>query len=180
MPIIAALLGAIMTGVVWWLMFGRGLDYIEHRLQARGEARRARQAVEGRKTATRQLLLAPVRAITDPREAAALLMVLVAKARGLPTPEQMAAIEQQMVTVLGLQPGEVAARLAYVLHAADQAPSAEDAVEAASRLLRTALTPAEREDVRAMLDQVAALHGGPSDAQERLVALTLRRLSEPA
>lgn len=180
MPILAALLGAIMTGLVWWLMFGRGLEYIEHRLQERGAARRGQAALEGRREAERQRLLAPVRSVTDPREAAALLMLLVAQARGLPTPEQVAAIERQMVEVLGLAAEDARSRLAYLRHAAERAPSPEEAVDEAAPLLREALTRAERKDLHTMLERVAALHGGPSEAQERIIARTLRRLGETA
>lgn len=180
MPIIAALLGAVVTGLIWWIMFGRGLEYIEYRLGEWGAVRRGRKLAEDRKVAVQQQRMVPVRSITDPREAATLLMLLVAGAWGLPTPEQMAAIEQQMAEVLGFEAGDLQARLAYARHAAEQAPSPEEAVDAAARLLREKLTRAERDDVRPMLDRVAVLHGGPSDAQERIIERTLRRLAENA
>ncbi|HZY22270.1 MAG TPA: hypothetical protein VFE80_07695, partial [Beijerinckiaceae bacterium] len=64
-----------------------------------------------------------MRALKDPRDAAAVLMVAVAEARGVMTPEQETLVQERMGSVLGFANAEIGARLVYARHAARQAPS---------------------------------------------------------
>jgi hypothetical protein len=176
MPVIAAVPGAVLTGIFYWLVWGKGLDYIELRWREsrdrkRDEARRIAALVSKRS--------APLRSIEDARDAAGLLMCLVARQRGVPTPEQKAAIEQQMTEVLDLG-GEVPQRLSLAMFAAEQGSVAEEAVDALAPLLRSRLDRTECNDLLDMLNRVAEIHGGPTVEQEKLIARVERALVRPS
>jgi hypothetical protein len=176
MPVIAAVAGAVLTGIFYWLIWGNGLAYIELRWRESrdrkdDEARRAAALVAKRS--------APLRSIEDPRDAAGVLMCLVARQRGTPTPEQKAAIEQQMREVLDLG-REIPQRLSLAMFAAEQASAAEDAVDALAPLLRTRLDRTECNDLLDTLNRVAEIHGGPTVEQERLIARVEQALVRPA
>lgn len=179
MPIIGALLGAVALGLVYWIMFGGGLSYIDALLSTRQERKRreenARRRVESDLDATK----APLRSIADPREAATVLMLALARSRGEITPEQIAVVTDRMGTVLGFG-DDLDHRLGYCRFAAEKLAAPEAAIDEVAPLLRGALDPHEKEELRAMLDQVAALHGGPTDRQERFVGTLMRRVGEAA
>jgi|SRR5829696_6243630 len=174
MPVVAAVIGAIMTGLFYWLMWGGGLDYIDARIRQSSDRKRDAQR---RAAAIERQRMAPLRSIADARDAAAVLMVLVASQRGVPTPEQNAAIEREMREVLGFG-AELTGRIAYAKFAAEQALSAEDAVDALAPLFRSNLTAGERKELFGMLRRVAEAHGGPIPAQERVIERAERRLRE--
>ena len=174
MPVVAAVIGAIMTGLFYWLMWGGGLDYIDARIRQSSDRKRDAQR---RAAAIERQRMAPLRSIADARDAAAVLMVLVASQRGVPTPEQNAAIEREMREVLGFG-AELTGRIAYAKFAAEQALSAEDAVDALAPLFRSNLTAGERKELFGMLRRVAEVHGGPIPAQERVIERAERRLRE--
>jgi hypothetical protein len=174
MPVVAAVIGAIMTGLFYWLMWGGGLDYIDARIRQSSDRKRDAQR---RAAAIERQRMAPLRSIADARDAAAVLMVLVASQRGVPTPEQNAAIEREMREVVGFG-AELTGRIAYAKFAAEQALSAEDAVDALAPLFRSNLTAGERKELFGMLRRVAEVHGGPIPAQERVIERAERRLRE--
>jgi hypothetical protein len=173
MPVIGAIVGAVTTGLVWWLFFGRGLEYIDHRLSAAGAARRRARS---RATAEAIQRTAPLKSVADPRDAAAILMMLACLQRGVPTPEQAAAVEAEMRGVLALG-DETAPRAAAARFAAEQSPCVDSALEHLAPLLRANLTGEERRDLVAMLERVAAVHGGPTPEQERLINLVARAMA---
>ena len=175
MPVIAAIVGAVLMGLFYWLIWGQGLQYIDMRLRA---SRDRRRDARNRAAAIENQRLAPLRSIADARDAAAVLMVLVARERAVPTPEQVAAIEREMREVLGFG-AELNTRLTYATFAAEQANSVEDAVDVLAPLFRERLTAAEREDLFGMLRRVAEVHGGPTAAQERAIEYAERRLRQP-
>ena len=174
MPVVAAVIGAIMTGLFYWLMWGGGLDYIDARIRQSSDRKRDAQR---RAAAIERQRMAPLRSIADARDAAAVLMVLVASQRGVPTPEQNAAIEREMREVVGFG-AELTGRIAYAKFAAEQALSAEDAVDALMPLFRSNLTAGERKELFGMLRRVAEVHGCPIPAQERVIERAERRLRE--
>jgi hypothetical protein len=168
MPVLVAIVGAVATGLMYWLLWGKGLEYIDYRWQEKRDAKRRAEALADRRRA-------PLRAMTDAREAATVLMLMIAMQRGVPTPEQTAAIEREMRAILGLDK-EAGARLASARFAAEQAPSFEVAVEDLAALLRGKLEGREWDDLFGMLERVAALHGGPTLEQQRAISLARRRL----
>lgn len=165
MPVLVAVVGAVMTGFMYWLLWGKGLDYLEHRI---GSAWAARRRARLRAESERRQALAPILSVDDPRDAAAILLLMAARARGTPTPEQMAAVEGEMRDVLGLG-HDLPRRLAFAGFAAQAGASPDDAIDAFAPLLRKALTPAERDELLAMTARVAAVHGGPIAPQERIL-----------
>ncbi|WP_457107192.1 hypothetical protein [Methylobacterium sp. P5_C11] len=169
MPIIAAVIGAIMTALVYWFMYGGGMAQIDRHLNDRRNARlRAKSEAAYR--------AAPVRTIRDPIDAAGVLMYLVALARGTPTPEQESAIEAEL-RAIAPPADDLAIRIAYIRHAAHQVADAETALGHLAPLLREKLTPSEHADLERMLGAVAAIHQGPIPAQEGLMARTARSLA---
>jgi hypothetical protein len=176
MPFIAAIVGAIFTGLFYWLIWGKGLEYLEH--QWRESSNRRRDA-KRRSAAIQQQQLAPIRSITDSRDAASVLMVLVAQQRGVLTPEQVGVIEHEMQKVLGLAE-DLRPRFAFARFAAEQATTIEDAVDAVAGLLRQTLSPSERSDLLAMMQRVAEVHAGPTAGQEQAITYTERQLIRPS
>lgn len=104
-------------------------------------------------------------------------MMPVALARGTPTPEQEAAIEAEMRKVTAPDDDDPA-RMASIGHAATQASDAATAVDPLAPLLREKLDAGERDDLERILEAVAVIHGGPIEAQEKLIARTVRVLAE--
>lgn len=167
MPILVAIVGAVATGFMYWLLWGDGLAYLEHRLgSAWAGKRRARMLA----AAERSRALAPLAAVDDPRDAAGVLLFTVARARGTPTPEQEDAIATELRDVLGFG-AEVDRRMAYARFGAGTGLPPVDVVDTLAPLLRKKLARAERADLSAMLARVAAVHGGPTDAQARVIEL---------
>src|SRR5262245_27942594 len=96
MPAIALILSTLLFWLIYWFIRMDGLDHLrEWSARRRDEARRRRTREAAR--------TAPLQAIDDPRDAAAILMVLVACAHGDPTREQIAIIEGKLRTVFGFQ-----------------------------------------------------------------------------
>lgn len=170
MPVIAAAVGAVMTGLMYYFIYGNGMEQLDRFLGDRRNAKlRARSAAAFR--------AAPLRAIRDPADAAGVLMMLVALARGTPTPEQETAIEAEMRKVTSPD-DDHGTRMAYIRHAAAQASDADTAVDHLAPLLREKLDDAERDELEQMLEAVAVIHGGLIEAQEKLIARTVRVLAE--
>ena len=105
-------------------------------------------------------------------------MTLVARARGSPTPEREAVIQTEMQKVTA-HDDDHGKRIAYIRHTAAQACAANGAVDHLAPHLREKLDASERSDLEWMPEAVAVVHGGPIDAQERLIARTVRVLAEP-
>jgi hypothetical protein len=173
MPIFAAILGAVVTGLLYWLIWGKGLEYIDH---AWRESSNRRQDAKRRAAAMENRQLAAVRSITDARDAASTLMVLVAQQRGVLTPEQLCAIQREMTDVLKLAPRELPQSLTFARFAADQVATETDACDVLAVLLRSKLNNSEKEELTGMLTRVASVHGGPTDQQEQLISYNARRL----
>lgn len=170
MPIIGAVIGAIMTGLLYWFMWGGGMEYVDGAMRDRKDRKR-------RLAKRQEIGTPPLKALKDPREAATALLIQAALARGIMTPEQRDKIRDQMKTVLNYGP-ELEDRLQFCEFAAGQAQTPEMAIEDVVDLLRKSLDEPEREDLRRMLDRVVALHGGPTERQENFVARAMRRIAE--
>ena len=172
MPIIAAVAGAVLTGLFYWLIWGKGLEYVEHRWK---ESRDGKRDLARRQAALQAQRTAPLRSIDDPRDAAAVLMCLVARQRGVPTPEQQAAITRQMKDVLELG-DDTPHWMALGMFASEKATAPDEAVDELAPLLRGSLNAAECNELFDMLSRVAEVHGGPTPEQEKLIARVERAL----
>src|SRR5215470_5753468 len=91
MPIVVLVASTLAFWVIYWFIRMGGIDHFrEQSARRKDEARRA-QARERS---------APLRAIDDPRDAATVLMLLIARG-GDPTAKQIATIEKTMRVVFG-------------------------------------------------------------------------------
>jgi hypothetical protein len=176
MPVIMAILGAVFLGLFYWLMWGQGLEYIEHRWTT---ARKRRSDAEARAKSLESQQMAPLRSIDDPRDGAVVLMILMGRIRGVLTPEQQAAIEDEMRHVLDLE-GEVTARFLYSQFAAEQVRDFDKALDGLAPLLREKLGRTERADLLAMLQAVATVHGGPTHEQDKALGRVTRLIRQHA
>ena len=171
MPVLAAIVTAIISGVAYWLVWGRGMEHLDHWLSDRRNTKR-------RLVAREQQQRAPLKAMTESREGAVALMLLVAKDRGEPTVEQVEAIKAEMRGVLEFE-SEIETRLILARHAVNSVPSAQTAVDDLKDLLRKNLSKAELNELFIMLRKIAALHGGPTEGQERIIGYAERVLRAP-
>lgn len=64
---------------------------------------------------------------------------------------------------------DLATRMAVIRHAAEHAPGPDSAVPALAPLLRDHLVGPEWDDLTRMLEAVAAVHQGPTEAQDRFI-----------
>src|SRR5204862_7568845 len=95
MPIILMILGILAISVLFWFTRMGGIEHFR-RQKAQQQEKAAREAVRER------LRTAQLRTVNDPREAAAILMLLLAREQGDPTREQIALIEGKLRTVCGI------------------------------------------------------------------------------
>jgi hypothetical protein len=102
-------------------------------------------------------------------------MCLVARQRGVPTPEQQAAITRQMKDVLELG-DDIPHRMALGMFASEKATAPDEAVDELAPLLRGSLSAGECNELFDMLSRVAEVHGGPTPEQEKLIARVERAL----
>ena len=98
--------------------------------------------------------LVPLRAVDDPRDAATVLMLLIARANGDPTRERIALIESKLRTVFGFE-RELAERMTQARFIARQTDSFEDAAAVFADMFKKRLTSAERQELVEMLEEVA-------------------------
>src|SRR5881394_1422832 len=89
MPLIMLALGILALGALVWFVWMGGSQNFQ-RQKAQQQEKAAREAVRER------LRTAHLRTVDDPREAAAILMLLLAREQGDPTREQIALIEDKL------------------------------------------------------------------------------------
>lgn len=170
MPIIAAVFGALIAGLIYWIKYGNGMEHLDNAVRDWRGARR-------RTASERQIRSAPLRSLRHPADVAGVLMAMVARLRGVPTPEQEAAITAQMRSIVA--PGDdIETRMVFIRHVAAQAPDTKVAIKVLAPILHDALSFAERDHFAAMLQRVAEVHQGPTEAQERLIDEILRAIAE--
>lgn len=171
MPALVAIVGAIMTGVMYWFIYGNGMEQVDHWLNDRRDTKRRLAA---RDAAGR----APLKAMTESRDGAVALMLLIAGERGEPTTEQLDAIKAEMRDVLEFG-NDLEARLVLARHAVASVPSLQTAIDDLKDLFRSNLSKAELNELFIMLRKIAALHGGPTEGQERMIGYAERLLRAP-
>src|SRR5690348_11429879 len=96
MPIILLVVTTLLFWVIYWFIRMGGIEHFQ--------ARAARRKDDARRKAAREMSrIAPLRAIDDPRDAAAILMLLIARHNGDPTREQIGLIESKLRSVFGFE-----------------------------------------------------------------------------
>jgi hypothetical protein len=161
MPIIALILSTLAFWLLYWFFSMGGFDHLMQRSAQRKEEARRREAREASR-------LAPLRAVDDPRDAAAVLMLLIARTHGDPTREQIATIEDKLRTVFGFD-RELTERMTQARFLAKQIDSFEQAAAAFSELFKQRLSRDERGQLIEMLEEVAR---SEQPAAARLEAIT--------
>jgi uncharacterized tellurite resistance protein B-like protein len=175
MPVILAILGALMSGLFMWFVWGNGMEVIHHWLDQRAaKSKTAKDAIaiaEARDRAAR----APLRALEDPREAVLVLLSKLAMLRGEITAEQNVALSRIAMDRLGLG-GKAEHHTALAAFAAKAAKDGDSVVADVTPLFHTRLSKEEMDDLFAMLAEIAGLHGGPTEAQEKMIERVRSRL----
>jgi hypothetical protein len=166
MPIIAVILLTAAFWTAYWFIHMGGVEHFRERAAQRKEEQRKAEARERDRTAL-------LRAIDDPRDAATVLMVLVARG-GDPTAEQLATIEQVIARVFDFE-SDTAARMTQAQFIARSAAGFDDAAKIFADLFRKRLSAAEQRELAAMLRDVARLDG-PSPLQSAAIESFERRL----
>jgi uncharacterized tellurite resistance protein B-like protein len=161
MPIIALIVSTLAFWLLYWFFYMGGFDLLMQRSAQRKEDTRRREAREASR-------LAPLRAVDDPRDAAAILMLMVARAHGDPTREQIATIESKLRTVFGFE-HELTERMTQARFLARQTDSFEQAASVFADLFKRKLTSDERRQLIGMLEAVA-LSEQPSETQIETIA----------
>ena len=169
MPMIAVILGTFALWTVYWFVRMGGINHIQARRRAREEAERAAAA----RTAARN---APLRAVDDPRDAAIVLMLLMARENGDPTREHIAEIERIARAAFGFD-RDLTEHMTQARFIASRAESFAQAAAVLADLFNKHLTREEKRELVDMLGQAAdfegegAAHGSMIDALARRVGL---------
>lgn len=147
MPIILLIVSTLAFWALYWFVQMGGIEHFQQRKKQRADDAKRAAAREASR-------LAPLRAVDDPRDAAAILMLLIARANGDPTRERIALIEEKLRLVFGFE-RELAERMTQARFIARQADSFEDAAAVFADMFRKRLTGEERQELVAMLEEVA-------------------------
>ena len=118
--------------------------------------------------------------LSDPREAAAILLVQQAAYEGHVGADQRSAILSLMTANFGVTGAEAEDLYAFARMAVDQTGDAGNSLRRLLQPVRDRCTLAEMKDLAAMLVQVGETGGPMNDRQDRLVADVRRALSLPA
>jgi uncharacterized tellurite resistance protein B-like protein len=156
MPVILLVLSTLLFWVIYWFIRMGGIQHFQERAAQRKEDARRQEAREAAR-------LVPLRAIDDPRDAATILMLLIARHDGDPTREQIALIEAKLRGVFGFE-HELTERMTQARFIARQAVDFEQAASVFADLFKRRLATAERRELVAMLEEVAH-HDVASNAQ---------------
>ena len=147
MPIIVMIVSGLAFWTLYWFVQMGGIEhFLQRKKQREDDAKRAAAREASR--------LAPLRAVDDPRDAAAILMLLIARANGDPTRERIALIENKLRTVFGFE-RELTERMTRARYIAQQTESFEKAAGVFADMFRQRLTSAERQELVEMLEEVA-------------------------
>ena len=147
MPIIIMIVSGLAFWTLYWFVQMGGIEHFQRKWKQREDDAKRAAAREASR-------LAPLRAVDDPRDAAAILMLLIARANGDPTRERIALIEEKMRTVFGFE-RELTERMTQARYLAKQTESFEDAAAVFAEMFRKRLTREERQELVAMLEEVA-------------------------
>jgi len=147
MPIILLIVSTLAFWALYWFVQMGGIQHLQKRAAERKDAARKEEARE-------KARLAPLRAVDDPRDAATILMLLIARANGDPTRERIQLIENKLRTVFGFE-RELTERMTQARYLAQQTESFEKAAGVFAEMFRKRLTAEERRELVDMLEEVA-------------------------
>jgi uncharacterized tellurite resistance protein B-like protein len=167
MPLIALVSSTLGFWAIYWFFRMGGVDHVLAVLARRkDQARRA--------AAREQEQRAPLRSIDDARDAAIILMFVIARVGGDLTRDHIATIEKIARPVLELD-SELVERMTQARFIASRAESFEQAAGLFSDLLNKRLMTSERLDLISLVREVAQIDG-PSEAQAAALQVLQQRL----
>jgi hypothetical protein len=169
MPVVILVVGTLLFWVIYWFVRMGGIDHIRDQAARRKDEARRNQARELERTAS-------LRAIDDPRDAATVLMLLIARGRD-PTARQVAAIEDTMRAVFGFD-HDLNERLVHARFIASSAQSFAQAAGLFADLFKKRLTNEERCDLVGMVRAIAQIDG-PSATQASEIDSFERLITAP-
>jgi hypothetical protein len=167
MPIVILIFSTLAFWGIYWFVRMGGLEHMREASVRRKEAARLAKARASER-------VAPLRAVDDPRDAAIILMLLIARESADPTREQIAAIEKIARETFGFD-RELPARMTQARFIASRAEGFGHAASVFADLLNSRLTVDEKWQLIDMVERVAALEG-TSDAHAEAVAVLSRRI----
>jgi hypothetical protein len=160
MPFVSLVLSTLAIWLIYWFVHLGGLDRIADLLSIRRNSRR-------RESALAKERVAPITALHDPRDAALVLMLLIAREASAPTREQYAAIEGKARSVFAFDT-DLAERMAHARFVAGRADSFAQAGGLLWKLLKSRLTDDECRELIEMVESIAA-YDGPSNTQREAI-----------
>jgi hypothetical protein len=166
MPIIGLVLSSLLLWGCYWFFRMGGLEQIQAGRTRRKDSERLVRARESQR-------IAPLRAVDDPRDAAMVLMLLIAREGGDPTREHIAAIEKIVRSTFGFDQ-DLAARMTQARFIASRADSFAEAAALFSDLLNKTLTRDEKRELVDMIEEAASFES--SQAHARAVNSLSRRI----
>jgi hypothetical protein len=167
MPIVALVISALAFWFIFWFFRMGGLEQMREAAARRKDAARLAKARESER-------MAPLRAVDDPRDAAVILMLLMARVGGDPTREQIAAIEKTVGSVFGAD-YDLANHMRQARFIAGRADSFEQAAGLFTDLFVKRLTDDERRQLVRMVEEVAELEHH-SEAHAEAIGVLRRRM----
>jgi hypothetical protein len=167
MPIIGVIILTLAFWTFYWFIRMGGIDVVKAKRTQRKAAEDAAKSQAAKRAA-------PLRAIDDPREAATILMLLIAREAGDPTREQIAAIEATIRTAFGFE-HDLAERMAQARFIASRADGFAQAATVFADLINKRLTADEKRQLVDMVERIAKLDG-PSSAHVEAVDVLTRRI----
>lgn len=117
-----------------------------------------------------------IESLTDPREAAAVLLFQIAAYDGAVTDRQRQAIVADMKSTFGADAETAEGLFAFARAAVGQINDAANSLRKIAKPILDACTPEERRQVIDMMLKAAEIEGPVSDAQNRLIAEARRVL----
>jgi len=167
MPVIALVVSTLAFWFIFWFVRMGGLEHMREASARRKDAARLAKARASER-------IAPLRAVDDPRDAAVILMLLMARVGRDPTREQIAAIEKIVRSVFGFD-HDLAERMRQARFIAGRADSFEQAAALFTDLLNKRLTRDEKRQLVHMVDEVAEIDDR-SEAHAEAIDLLARRM----
>jgi uncharacterized tellurite resistance protein B-like protein len=166
MPIVAVVVLTALFWTLYWFVQMGGVEHFREKAARRKEEAHKAEARERDRTAL-------LRAVEDPRDAATILMLLIARG-GDPTPQQVAVIRQTIAQVFGFA-AEADERLTQARFIASSAQNFDEAAKIFADLFRKRLTSSERRELVDMVSEIARLDG-PSPTQNEAIEALHRRV----
>lgn len=119
-----------------------------------------------------------IESLTDPREAAAILLYQIAAYDGAVTDRQRQAIVAGMKTAFGADTETAESLFAFARAASGQINDAANSLRKIAKPIIDQTTPEERRQLIDMMLKTAEIEGRPTDAQHRLIAEARRALAQ--